>query len=796
MSKLSFRARALDANKSLPVYHAKDIPDLPDIASVNRVVPQMPTGMEKEEETEHHLQRAISAQQIYGEAQRLIIPTPDTMLYDADHKILNKLAVHMPKQFIHVQAFTLEDELPDYDCDEADLKWIDSYNQRNAKSTIDSLEFEKMIDTIEKGCCSRIEMFTLSDCQALLRRDEKLVSNIYDYWKLKRKKQENIALTPTVRTEKKDGNTFHDPYVAFRRRVEKMQTRKNRKNDEASYEKMLKLSRDLNRACLILEMVKLREQKKRNLLQTTIKILETRYSNKDFNGELLHQCYDVLKHRQIHHEQHPTISSTIQHQPVSFNNNNISNKMSHADRIHKGESLDERIKRNNMSDEARKRHKLFKQRAALLSASTDNETSSNIQSSLQSTSQSRVENTETYDGPDGKFSFRRKKGVTYHAPRYDSMGNWPWTHPVEGGSADSRFCYCYTSMKKDSRCIGFARRRTGRGGRAYFDRAYSPYDRSNCSSCSNNGGLVDKQSDLVSLFQDRVPPWPHFKPNIDNTNNDDDNDSSDSDQEPSWNRWYSKNANGKSSKTSKRPLSNEPSKYRRIHPYSNRTSYYYSSSINNQTFIANVASRYSKNISPTQSWILSKSRKHSPPTSLTLLTSPLKKPQNMYVSPSRPASIAPASSIYQLNFPLSSANAKTKDVKAVTTIVNNTALLKKSLTISDTNNKKTSTTIGGTSSTSAFVSNPTTRTTPALTSIQPIISRQPLSIVQQHSYISQKVLPSHQSSAAVQLSTLQTQPVSLVRANKLSISKGLTISHTPVVSNGMTPSTAGIQLAR
>ena len=51
MSKLSFRARALDANKSLPVFHEEDVPDLPDITSVNRVVPQMPTGMEKEEET-------------------------------------------------------------------------------------------------------------------------------------------------------------------------------------------------------------------------------------------------------------------------------------------------------------------------------------------------------------------------------------------------------------------------------------------------------------------------------------------------------------------------------------------------------------------------------------------------------------------------------------------------------------------------------------------------------------------------------------------------------------------------
>ena len=51
MNKLSFRARALDANKTLPVYHEEDVPDLPDVTSVNRVVPQMPTGMEKEEET-------------------------------------------------------------------------------------------------------------------------------------------------------------------------------------------------------------------------------------------------------------------------------------------------------------------------------------------------------------------------------------------------------------------------------------------------------------------------------------------------------------------------------------------------------------------------------------------------------------------------------------------------------------------------------------------------------------------------------------------------------------------------
>uniref|UniRef100_A0A8D0EIE6 Enhancer of polycomb homolog 1 n=1 Tax=Strix occidentalis caurina TaxID=311401 RepID=A0A8D0EIE6_STROC len=50
MSKLSFRARALDASKPLPVFRCEDLPDLAEYASINRAVPQMPTGMEKEED--------------------------------------------------------------------------------------------------------------------------------------------------------------------------------------------------------------------------------------------------------------------------------------------------------------------------------------------------------------------------------------------------------------------------------------------------------------------------------------------------------------------------------------------------------------------------------------------------------------------------------------------------------------------------------------------------------------------------------------------------------------------------
>lgn len=50
MSKLSFRARALDAGKPMPICMAEELPELPDYSVIHRAVPQMPSGMEEEEE--------------------------------------------------------------------------------------------------------------------------------------------------------------------------------------------------------------------------------------------------------------------------------------------------------------------------------------------------------------------------------------------------------------------------------------------------------------------------------------------------------------------------------------------------------------------------------------------------------------------------------------------------------------------------------------------------------------------------------------------------------------------------
>lgn len=49
---------------------------------------------------------------------------------------------------------------------------------------------------------------------------------MYDYWVRKRKNCRGPSLIPQIKQEKRDGSTNNDPYVAFRRRTEKMQTRK------------------------------------------------------------------------------------------------------------------------------------------------------------------------------------------------------------------------------------------------------------------------------------------------------------------------------------------------------------------------------------------------------------------------------------------------------------------------------------------------------------------------------------------------------------------------------------------
>lgn len=73
---------------------------------------------------------------------------------------------------------------------------------------------------------SASQLVTLQEAKLLLNEDDYLLKSVYDYWVRKRKNCRGPSLIPQIRQEKRDGSTNNDAYVAFRRRTEKMQTRK------------------------------------------------------------------------------------------------------------------------------------------------------------------------------------------------------------------------------------------------------------------------------------------------------------------------------------------------------------------------------------------------------------------------------------------------------------------------------------------------------------------------------------------------------------------------------------------
>ncbi|XP_051172682.1 enhancer of polycomb homolog 1 isoform X2 [Leptopilina boulardi] len=468
MSKVSFRARPLEAFKPMPIYMAEELPDLPDYSAINRVVPQMPSGMEKEEECEHHLQRAMS--------KGLIIPTPEVTnlteeniydrIYPADYKL--------PRQLIHMQPFAMEQDIPDYDMDSEDERWV---GIQSRKMDLTPLQFEEMMDRLEKS--SGQTVVTLNEAKALLKEDDDLIIAVFDYWLNKRLKTQHPLLL-TVKTEHRIGSAVNNPYLAFRRRAEKMQTRKIRKNDETSYEKMLKLRRDLSRAVTLLELVKRREKTKREHLHLTIEVYEKRYQAQDFSGQILTEVSALKTSR-------PAFA------PLFTNQFGV-----HQNWANKVCGKDEVIPRKEKRQYKKRKHKpdtrggLDDVRGgtgssggrgsrAALGSGLDPLISSDEDSPLPSHSHTQpslpLDRTDDDTTDEGQFAFKRTRYNSYLSPVSGGYGNWPWCDRDEGGLADKRFRFALTSISKPTpRCIGLARRRVGRGGRVILDRCPSDMD--------------------------------------------------------------------------------------------------------------------------------------------------------------------------------------------------------------------------------------------------------------------------------------------------------------------------------
>ncbi|OMJ26458.1 Enhancer of polycomb-like protein 1 [Smittium culicis] len=153
-----FRARKIDLKKPLSIYLASELTDL-DHEDLNRTL-EIETGVEKEEEAEHHLQAAISAAHaaISGSNHSsrkshslknsdsnlndtsssnnssnipsVYIPTPITIKDPSLKEKWYSKPAPLPKNRIR-SILTIEDVCgPMYCMDEEDEKWLDSYNEK------------------------------------------------------------------------------------------------------------------------------------------------------------------------------------------------------------------------------------------------------------------------------------------------------------------------------------------------------------------------------------------------------------------------------------------------------------------------------------------------------------------------------------------------------------------------------------------------------------------------------------------------------------------------------------------
>eukprot|EP00035_Acanthoeca_spectabilis_P020607 m.433792 g.433792 ORF g.433792 m.433792 type:complete len:630 (-) comp17618_c0_seq1:1865-3754(-) len=456
-TKLSFRARALDATKPLPVYRSEDEPDILKEAAISRGVMEMATGMEKEEEEEIHIRQVIHQENPLENA--VVIPVPEARSAEIAAQDGQKFA--LPKQYIRSQiGWGLEEDVPTYDMDTDDEGWLEKFNAERSKSpkdppvlTVD--KFELILGRIESmmshGPVRPADLVSVSG------DEQDLYCTILEYAQQRVKHLERPTITPMIKPDNPNGSSVRDAYVAFRARTEKMQTRKSQKNQESSYVNMLKLHRDMIRCRDIIDLVKKREAKKLELLRTRQKIVDARFAMQDWTGAILEKCtpQPVLK-----------VQLPLRHPEMVDNSLYDQHHQAHA-------SMSPEVRRQRVI--ASKKRKVRDEDSPSIFARPnkyasgdgfDDDLLSDEDDAASSESSAVTEDEYEHDEP---FRLRRRYNMFYHAPlaelpnRIASAGQYQLARRVEE-----------THPRPALR--GFCRRRIGRGGRLFIDRCRPDHD--------------------------------------------------------------------------------------------------------------------------------------------------------------------------------------------------------------------------------------------------------------------------------------------------------------------------------
>lgn len=147
-SSSSLRSRKFDFKKPLLVFKLKDLPLIDQNAVLNRNIPTFATGVEKEEEDEHHLQAALIAAQ-NSTLGTVVIPTPDASKLWTNYSSFYTGDYSLPKSLIRFSALIEDSRGIPYDLDDQDLEFLEKW-QQEADVAISEELFEELLWTLEK----------------------------------------------------------------------------------------------------------------------------------------------------------------------------------------------------------------------------------------------------------------------------------------------------------------------------------------------------------------------------------------------------------------------------------------------------------------------------------------------------------------------------------------------------------------------------------------------------------------------------------------------------------------------
>jgi len=259
----SFRPRPLDIFKPLEVLHD----DIEDEDSRNfRSVPDMPTGMDAEEEKESHIKQAILA------AFRTKIEIPIPTIKDVENYSKETPSTfRRPPQYIKYIDKTVEEFRAevDYDMDDADEEFLAKLNKD--KFLLSEDKFELMIDRMEKETCERndFEPITQFRAERLIGGAEKktnrlqVIAAVYNYWV---KKREALGHSLLHLYHRPKADTKDSAFAVFRPIEQKKKRHKGVKNDFAVVVRLRQLRQEFEKSRTLLEMVKKREKMKREYI--------------------------------------------------------------------------------------------------------------------------------------------------------------------------------------------------------------------------------------------------------------------------------------------------------------------------------------------------------------------------------------------------------------------------------------------------------------------------------------------------------------------------------------------------